>query len=353
RPLGDKIVAVTLVALALGKRLDELEIVFWGGEDIIPEAVQDKWERRLLYPIDVGMKRYHDQFNSFRASSACEIVVRDFGLLEDPVVRAIVALANQNNKDAFLKRKPLSYFLTLREWYYTGLAVLWVVGEVYKVTLAYIQAQRMPAEERERLRAEAEEHPTLRPYFRGIFRALHEMAVSTKRHPSEAEKPLPMHPFTMPEYCSNLFVAGTSVEEIVRIMEEHISLKANADLERQRTEDEYPAIEKEYFAKGNAVVLHTDNPYAVSYATKRDGALLVVVQNSSGHRVICVKQSADIELGSLFEALSRLEPGLWYKVPPRAGEVLLNGGLTRKEATPSALPLAALKRFIEVSTFNY
>jgi len=352
KSLGDKILAATHVSEAIGIPLDELEIEYWGGGDDIPDTVQDEWERRLLYPIDVGMKRYHDQHNRYSAGSATERVMYDFGLQGDPLVKEDADLANRNNENAFLKNKPNSYFLILRQWHIMGLATEWVVPEVHKVCLVRIQARRVPADERARLRAAAEQDPILRPYFHGIFRALHETGVSTKP-PSELEKPLPMHPFTMQEYCSNLFVIGTPVEEIRQKMEEHISLKASADQERQDTAEEYHAIRKERFAKEDAVVLFTDNPYAASYATKRDGALVAVVQTSSGHRMICAQRGADFQLDALFAVLDRHEQGLWYKVPPRAGELLLNGGLTRKGITPSGFPLEALKRLIEVNCFNY
>ena len=330
-PPIDKIIALCLLIIevtGLKQWADGFKIEFWRKNDDPDPEQQSDWEKRRLYPIDIGSDKYHRR----KLGSATEVVATDLGLdFNDRLVKWVVKIANRNNRTGYLKGLA------------QGQNVAWCVRELFKPTMfvkpevaveaaahvvfTELKFRQMRHHQFVRRSEEMERYP--------------ELVALRKRLVYSTE------PFTLSRYLAGMFCLGDDPDEIKRRVEFWLNNIGRARRLNKEARKRVEAIPKrEFDVDGRlCVYIKTDddrlaralftgkNPPAAVLAQRRNGCFQILT-NKRFHTDGEFQQS----VRELFKRLSTEEPQNGEKPKWFFDDRLLavlNGSRSLKHSAPS------------------
>lgn len=410
-PLGDKVLAVWIFIHLLGLKLENLELVTWGGgpEGNRPSDEREAaWKAGGFYCVDVGHNRYHDEHvGQPRAGSACEMVLRQLGLIEaasvtgvfrashewlhacsddcghDPElynrlkneglvrtkngeVDALAELrrrctrkdllpylefalaANRNNATGFLKEGgKYTLFYLVREMARSGASAQEVLAVGHIVINAYYFARR----------------PDLNivQIMRQLGRRLMGTTVGREARdiPEIAEylteelaggEPNPKFlggrvPFSVGLLIQDLYRTGWSIDEICKWANWWLKQIAEmkAAMEICGVEWESSVCRQEFFADKKGLVIYTDNQRMARWVFRKFGGVRVLVVRGSKGNVAILSRGVELDL--VASVLTSREPDRWF-FDSRIGAIL-NGGHMHGQTVATEIDTSEIVRLVD------
>jgi len=298
KPPIDKIVALMILQ---GRNDLPIEtITYWKRNECAPEDFA-RWRDEHLYPLDAGDRKYH----TARVGSACEFVVKEFGIaLGDDGIGKVVEMINHNNKWGSLKKRPYAIAHMLREMYELSDVEahhIEVISKTVEVVEAYVRVE------------DGEVHQSVE----GLDEVLADLV--------EKFKGCDNAPLTLGRYLRDLWILGETPSDL----RQKIAFWTDgADKLQKKYAEAKEAFEKldlkshEFTAGGKrGVVIRTDDRFLAGAVIRSGRYAIRMIVGSAGNTVIT---TLGLDLSTMSKELAEKEPGRWYYQERQA--TLINGG---------------------------